>query len=294
MDTRKKAPTTNVVTVAPQTPLEAAVLGAGHFQLDADAAGRDIVCIGHRRLPKVVIPQQVAELASLNQVLGVGGGRAFSVAAGDPWLVTQEPADPALEVPAAEEYLVMGLRPMAVDGRPVRVVSGGTVVRLFLLPWTIPARTVELGGSRHYLVTGNRGVVGDWQRSADGRHGVVVGVADIWVGLMERQLAGDAELALRCDVPVPRIGEHGPTGAVPTSVGVFEGSPPMPDVADDDTIAVDAETSWRAKLPVLLTEGNVVEPVAVPEEVTLGPAPDGPWEFAFDAAVDGVSVSGLF
>jgi hypothetical protein len=262
--------------------VETAVVGAGFFQLDADTSGREVICIGHRRLPKVVLPQRDPGLKALNAVLGVGGGRAFSVSEGDPWVIRQEPRDDTLVVTAAEEYLVMGLRPLLDDGRPVRLASGGTVVRAYVLPWSLEARHLAVGSAVHYLVTSTRGLVGRWRRDSDGRRGVLIGVAETWVSMLERRQRSGHLLVLRADVPVPWVEDGGVTNVVPTAVGVYEVTPGPGD--DEDTIAIDAESRWVAKLPVVMTEGSVIDPVEVPGELELGDVPDGPWEFQAESA----------
>jgi hypothetical protein len=202
----------------------------------------------------------------------------------------------------------MGLRPLRVGGRPVRVAVRREVVRLFLLPWSIPAKTLHFGGEPHFVVTSARGVVGDWKVEPDGRFGVVVGVPEVWVGVLERHHRPDAGLVLRSDVPVPWIGDDGLSAAVPTAVGVFDrrgvrdgGGADSADSADSagetgeaGTVAgdigggVSPETgeSWLAKLPVVMTEGDVVRPVPVPDDVEVGEVPDGPWELEAHGTTD--------
>ncbi|MGH9092285.1 MAG: hypothetical protein ACRDZR_13055 [Acidimicrobiales bacterium] len=185
---------------------------------------------------------------------------------------------------AAEEYLVMGLRPLLAAGRPVRVAVRREVVRLLVLPWSVPALSLDFGGEPHYVVTGTRGVVGEWHQEADGRRGVVVGVPEVWIGVLERLSAPAGGLVLRCDVPVPWVGDDGLAGAVPTSVGVYvprhdpEAEPDggSPDGRSPDDPA--GSESWLSRLPVVLTEGDVVRTVPVPDGIEVGPVPDGPWE----------------
>lgn len=269
-----------MITYSPTTLLETAVLKSGRFALTTDAAGREVVAVGHRRLPRVVLQQKAEGLHGLMEEVAATGARVFTTTEGDPWRIVEaeeEPEDCA-SPPTAEEYLVMGLRPLLAAGRPARVAVRREVVRLLVLPWTIPALSLDFGGTPHYVVTGTRGVVGDWQQEPEGRRGVVVGVPEVWVGVLERLHAPDGELVLRCNAPVPWVGDDGIAGAVPTSVGVF-----VPRHGDGE--AGGAET-WLSRLPVVLTEGDVVRPVQVPEGVEVGPVPDGPWEREGHGAAD--------
>ncbi|HLN16238.1 MAG TPA: hypothetical protein VK277_05720 [Acidimicrobiales bacterium] len=277
------------ITYSPQTPLEAAVLASESFQLGADSSGREVVCVGPRRLPKTVVPRKSEGLHGLLGVLGTDAEalQAFNVIEGDPWQISEAEVDESLVTPAAEEYLVMGLRPLLADGRPVRVAVAGSVVRLFILPWTIPAKTLSFGGATHFLVTATRGVVGDWTLVADGREGVIVGVAEAWVSVFERQQTPGTELVFRCDVPVPWIGDGTLVYAAPQAVGVFEaraeGGTEAAGDEGDDTISVDVEVAWVAKLPVAMTEGTVVTPVEVPRDVAVARVPDGPFEMEWQS-----------
>lgn len=276
-----------MITYTPTTLLETAVLKSGRFALTTDAAGREVVAVGHRRLPRVILQQKADGLHGLMQEVAATGARVFTTTEGDPWRIVEaeeEPEDCA-SPPAAEEYLVMGLRPLLAAGRPVRVAVRREVVRLLVLPWTIPALSLDFGGAPHYVVTGTRGVVGDWQQEPDGRHGVVVGVPEVWVGVFER--LHDGNLVLRCNVPLPWVGDDGLTGAVPSSVGVFVprhggADDPAPDEPTElgagDGMEAGVGETWLSRLPVVLTEGDVVRPVAVPDGVEVGTVPDGPWE----------------
>lgn len=282
-----------MISYRPATLLERAVLEAGRFALTTDTAGREVVAVGHRRLPKVVLQQKADDLHGLMQEVATSGGRVFVAGEGDPWEireVDEEPED-AGSPTAAEEYLVMGLRPLVLEGRPVRVAVRREVVRLLVLPWAIPARTVQLGGETRFVVTGRRSLVGDWQTDPEGRQGVVVGVSEMWLGVLERRYGGAGGLVLRCDVPVPWVGDEGLAGAVPTAVGVYapraEGDPegPGPDGGGTGSATgggpgagSPAPVSWLAKLPVVLTEGDVVRSTAVPGDLDVGPAVEGPWE----------------
>jgi len=272
-----------VITYTPITPLEAAILESGRFELASDTAGREVICVGHRRLPKVVLQQKSEGLHDLIAAVSATGTAGFTVSEGDPWLIEEaEPSGDPVPV-AAEEYIVMGLRPMTSDGRPVRVASGRDVVRLFLLPWSMPPKTLNFGGESHYVVTSTRGVVGDWGTAPDGRTGVVVGVLEVWAGILERHYA-ETNLAFRSDVPVPWVGDGGLTNAVPTTVAVYEthgaeagngnGSNPTP------------SESWIAKFPIVMTEGNVVHPVHLPDGVDIADVPDGPWELEWQGSSD--------
>jgi hypothetical protein len=274
-------PETATTTYTPTTPLEAAVLESERFQFSTDTAGREVICVGQRRLPQVVLPRSSDGLHDLVDLLSAGGGRAFTASRGDPWLIESVDPDPEPSTVAAEEYLVMGLRPMRSDGRPVRVAGRRGVVRLFLLPWTMPAKTLDFGRHRHFVVTSSRGVVGDWTPANDGRRGMIVGVPEIWVGILERQWHPSTTLAFRCDVPVPWVADDGLTNAVPATVGAFAASG---DGRDPDGAPIpgflQGET-WVAKLPIVMTEGDVVSPVLVPSDITVDEVPDGPWELEF-------------
>lgn len=260
-----------MVPFTPGTPLEAAVLESGRFELATDTAGREVMVVGQRRLPKVVMLAKADGVHGLMEAVAATGAQAFASVSGDPWQIAEDEPDHAPSPTAAEEYLVMGLRPLLTDRRPVRVAAGSDVIRLFLLPWTIPARTVGFGGHAHFVVTSARGVVGDWEPIADGRHGVVVGVSEAWIGILERYLQPGSSLVLRCDVPVPWVGDGGLTNAVPHEVGVFDAG---------------SGESWVAKLPVVFIEGDVVRPVEVPPELEVGSVPDGPWELEAQGSSD--------
>jgi hypothetical protein len=270
-----------MITYTPKTPLEAAVLETGRFELATDTAGREVLSVGHRRLPKVVLQQKSEGLHDLMEALGAEGARAYSVAEGDPWHIEAEESGDEPSTVAAEEYLVMGLRPLMADGRPVRVAAGRDLVRLFLLPWVMPARTLDFGNGPRYVVTSNRGVMGDWILSEGARQGLIVGIPEVWVGILERQRKSDAALVFRCDVPMPWIGDTGLGHATPTMVGVFEVGGASEDASQDDGVG-----TWVAKLPVLMTEGNVVHPVDLPPDVSAEAVPDGPWELEFQGSSD--------
>ncbi len=283
-----------MITYSPATLLETAVLKSGRFALTTDAAGREVVAVGQRRLPRVILQQKAEGLHGLMQEVGSSGARVFTTSDGDPWRIVEaeeEPEDCA-SPPAAEEYLVMGLRPLLAAGRPVRVAVRREVVRLLVLPWTIPALSLDFGGTPHYVVTGTRGVVGDWRQEPDGRRGVVVGVPEVWIGVFERLYATDGDLVLRCNVPVPWVGDDGLTGAVPSSVGVFvprHDGAAQPGLAEPEAAAgfdLEAGETWLSRLPVVLTEGDVVRPVEVPAGVDVGPVPDGPWELDANGSAD--------
>ena len=156
------------------------------------------------------MPKKAEGLHDLMQALAATGGHSFSVTDGDPWVIEEEDDVAEAATAAAEEYLVMGLRPLRSDGRPVRVADGRGVIRLFVLPWVLPAKTVGFGNHSHFVVTSARGVVGDWEPIAGGRSGVVVGVPETWVGILERYRRPGSELVFRCDVPVPWIGDSRP------------------------------------------------------------------------------------
>ena len=273
-----------MITYTPTTPLESAILEMGRFELATDTAGREVICVGHRRLPKVVLQQKAEGLHDLVEAVTATGGRAFGVVEGDPWQIGEEDPDGAPAPVAAEEYLVMGLRPMTADGRPARVASGRDVVRLFLLPWSMPAKTLNFGGDAHYVVTSTRGVVGDWDIAPDGRIGVVVGVPEMWVGLLERHHAAGTGLVLRCDVPVPWIGDNGLTNAVPTTVAVFEHHDGPGENGNGSSPA--GGESWIAKIPIIMTEGNVVQPVHLPDDVDIDEVVDGPWELEWQGSTE--------
>ncbi|HMD45490.1 MAG TPA: hypothetical protein VKG43_04990 [Acidimicrobiales bacterium] len=270
------------VTYAPATPLEAAVLAARHFQLGTDSSGREVIVVGPPRLPRVVLPKKAEGISSLLEALGVDGPHAFSVHEGEPWTIIGATAEEPLTTVAAEEYLVMGLCPLLDQGRPVRVATGGSVVRLFLLPWLIAAKTLDLGDSHHFLVTNTRGLLGDWLPAEAGR-GVVVGVPEVWAGVFERAQKPDTELLFRCDVPVPWMGPTGLVNGVPTAVGVFEAHREAAAAGNEDTISVDVDAAWLGKVPIIMTEGSVVHPVKVPTQVDIGHIPDGPWEMEWQA-----------
>lgn len=280
-----------MITYSPTTLLETAVLKSGRFALTTDAAGREVIAVGHRRLPRVILQQKAEGLHGLMQEVATSGARVFTTTDGDPWRIVEaeeEPEDCA-SPPAAEEYLVIGLRPLLADGRPVRVAVRREVVRLLVLPWTIPALSLDFGGTPHYVVTGTRGVVGDWCQEADGRRGVVVGVPEVWIGVFERLYGLDGELVLRCNVPVPWVGDDGLTGAVPSSVGVFvprHGGEPTLDEPAEPGAGLEVGETWLSRLPVVLTEGDVVRAVQVPDGVDVGPVPDGRWELEGNEPAD--------
>jgi len=271
-----------MITFTPTTPLEAAVLESGRFELDTDTAGREVLVVGHRRLPKVVLLRKSDGLHGLLDALAVTEARAFTVTEGDPWQIDEDESEGAESPTAAEEYLVMGLRPMTAERRPVRVSARRDVVRLFVLPWTMPAKTVVFGGAAHYVVTSARGVMGDWEAVPDGRRGVVVGLPEMWVGVLERYKRPGSELVFRSDVPVPWIGESGLTGAVPTLVGVFEHAGADGDGTDGDS----GGETWMAKVPVVMVEGDVVRSVTVPDDIDVAGVPDGPWELEAQGEAD--------
>lgn len=289
-----------MIGYTPATLLEMAVLKSGRFAITTDAAGREVVAVGHRRLPRVILQQKAEGLHGLMEQVAATGARVFTTTEGDPWQIyeaEEEPEDCA-SPSAAEEYLVMGLRPLLAAGRPVRVAVRREVVRLFVLPWSIPALSLDFGGEAHFVVTGSRSVVGEWHQEADGRRGVVVGVPEVWIGVLERLSVPDG-LVLRCDVPVPWVGDDGLAGAVPTAVGVYVprrevgpdpdaapqdasgtpfGAPPADDGAAAGGAPAPGGETWLSRLPVVLTEGDVVRPVPVPDGIEVGPVPDGPWE----------------
>jgi hypothetical protein len=277
-----------MITYTPKTPLEAAVLESGRFEFSTDTTGREVICVGHQRLPRVVLQQKAEGIHELVTSLEAIGDRAFTASRGDPWVINSDEPDAELSTVAAEEYLVMGLRPMKSDGRPVRIAAGRDVVRLLLLPWTMPAKTLNFGGDRHYVVTSTRSVVGDWSAVTDGRRGVIVGVPEIWVGILERQCHRGSRLVFRCDVPIPWVGDTGLTNAVPGSVGIFEVADDPGDTAADGLDVIDGQPveSWVAKLPIVMSEGTVVSPILVPTDLTVEDVPDGPWELEFDSPSD--------
>ncbi len=286
-------PEAAMTAYTPTTPLEAAVLESERFQFSTDTAGREVVCVGQRRLPQVVLPQTADGLRDLVETLAEGGGRAFTASRGDPWLI--EPIDVDAEPPtvAAEEYLVMSLRPLKSDGRPVRVAGSRGVVRLFLLPWTMPAKTLDFGRHRHYVVTSSRGVVGEWAPATDGRRGMIVGLPEIWVGILERQCHPSTSLAFRCDVPVPWVADGGLANAVPTTVGAYAlsgfGDGYATGRSDASTDLLDGPRgteAWVAKVPIVMTEGDVVSPVLIPSDLTVDEVPPGPWELEFESPSD--------
>jgi len=293
MDRRRGGPLEHAVTYSPKTSLEAAVLAAGYLQVGTDSSGREVVAVGPPRLPKVVLPKKAEGISHLLSTLGVDSAHAFSVQEGDPWTISEADAEETLSVIAAEEYLVMGLSPMEAQRRPVRIATGGSVVRLFLLPWVIAANTLDLGDSHHYLVTSTRGILGDWLPAEVGR-GVVVGVPEVWVSVFERAQKTDSELLFRCDVPVPWMGSDGLVNAVPTSVGVYEARHDVGTSSGvEDTISVDVEAAWLGKVPIVMTEGSVVHPVKIPPQVDVIRTPDGPWEMEWQATYPDLSVAAM-
>lgn len=279
-----------MITFTPTTPLEAAVLESGRFELATDSAGREVLVVGHRRLPKVVLLQKSDGLHDLLDALASTGARAFAVTDADPWEIDEDEPEGADDPTAAEEYLVMGLRPLLAQRRPVRVTVRRDVVRLYVLPWTLPAKTVDFGGKAHYVVTSARGVVGEWEGVPDGRRGVAVGLPEMWVGVLERYKRPGSELVFRTDVPVPWVGESGLAGAVPRVVGVFERAG-----SDDPEAAMSIGASvaggpsgetWMARIPIVMTEGDVVQTVVVPDGVDVGDVPDGMWELEAQGSAD--------
>jgi hypothetical protein len=276
-----------MITFTPTTPLEAAVLESGRFELTTDSAGREVVVVGHRRLPKVVLLQKSDGLHDLLDAVASTGARAFTAAEADPWEIDEDEPESTDGPTAAEEYLVMGLRPLVAQRRPVRVTARRDVVRLYVLAWTLPAKTVDFGGTAHYVVTSARGVVGEWEAVPDGRRGVVVGLSEMWVGVLERYKRPGAELVFRTDVPVPWVGESGLAGAVPRVVGVFErvGSDDPEATKGGDTGDSGGET-WMAKVPIVMTEGDVVRTVVVPDDVDVGDVPEGMWELEAQESAD--------
>ena len=264
-----------MITYTPNTALEAAVLESGRFELTTDTVGREVLCSGPARLPSVVLARGLDGLRGLVEAVGGQDGCAFSVTAADPWQIEPMPGvDPPATVVAAEEYLVMGLRPMKLDGRPLRVATGRGVVRLYLLPWTMPAKTLNFGRGPHFVVTSTRSVVGEWVDVPDGRRGVVVGLPEVWVGILERQAGSGSSVAFRCEVPVPWVGDDGLANATPVTVGAYEISGGQQGDAADGR----RDEAWVAKLPIAMTEGNVVSPVLVPGDLDVDDVPDGPWE----------------
>ncbi|MDA8356187.1 MAG: hypothetical protein M0Z95_07840 [Actinomycetota bacterium] len=265
-----------MLTFTPTTPLEAAVLESGRFELATDTAGREVLVVGHRRLPKVVLLQKSEGLHALLDSVAATGSRSFTVSEGDPWQIEPDESEGGEDPTAAEEYLVMGLRPLTAERRPVRVASRRDVVRLYVLPWMMPAKTIGFGTAAHFVVTSARGIVGDWEVVPDGRRGVAIGLQEIWVGVLERYKRPGSELVFRCDVPVPWVSANGLADAAPAVVGVFEHS------GEGD----DSEETWVAKLPIVMVEGNVVHPVDVPDGIDVGEVPDGPWELEAQGSED--------
>lgn len=264
-----------MITYTPKTPLEAAVLESGRFEFSTDTAGREVVCVGHRRLPRVVLQMKSEGMQELIETAGADGGTAFRATEGDPWQIDDDEPDETLFTTAAEEYLVMGVRPMKVGGRPLRVAVRREVTRLFLVPWEIPATEVSFGDHAHFAVTSTRGVSGEWSAVDDGRRGVVIGVPEVWVGVLERNCRPGTDLVFRCDVSMPWIDESGLANAVPTTIGVFEASGAE---STDEEMSTPGDETWVAKLPIVMTEGNVVHPVDIPDNVTVDSVRIGPWE----------------
>jgi hypothetical protein len=257
----------------PRTVLESVVLESGRIELAEDSAGRPVLVVGHRRLAPVVLDRGLPALSGLVGVLTEAGGGAFCATEDDPWRI--EPDQGGTEaVAAADEVLVMALHPLQVGGRPLRVAAGRDLARLLLLPWCFAAQAVDFGAGGRYVVTATRALVGEWRPEADARRGVVLGVPEAWAGVLDRPGDDQGRLGFRCDVPVPWMAESAVAGDVPRRVGVFG-----------------AEGAFVARLPVVLTEGSVVEPVTVPDGVDVGPAPSGLFdgegagaaEFALDA-----------
>lgn len=279
-----------MITYTPRTALETAVLKSGRFELTTDTAGREVVCAGAERLPRVVLLRSAEGLQDLIGAVAGEESTVFTVTAGDPWQLEPEAVHKPTTVAAAEEYLVMGLRPLTLEGRPLRVVSGVDVVRLFLLPWTMPATTLNFGREPHFVVTSTRSLVGEWVGVPDGRRGVVVGLPEAWVGVLERQARSGSAVAFRCDVPVPWVGDDGLSNATPTTAAAYEvvGSAPL----DGGTAAGAGTQLWVARLPVAMTEGNVVRPVLVPGDLQVEEVHDGPWEAEWQSASN-FSMSGL-
>ncbi|MHB8319405.1 MAG: hypothetical protein ACYDEP_09300 [Acidimicrobiales bacterium] len=265
-----------MITYTPKTPLEAAVLESGRFEFATDSAGREVVCVGHRRLPPVVLQMKSEGMQELIETAGADGGTAFRATEGDPWQIENDEPDETLFTTAAEEYLVMGVRPMKVSGRPLRVAVRRSVTRLFLVPWEIPATEILFGDHAHFAVTSTRGVAGEWSAIEDARRGVVVGVPEMWVGVLERVCKPGAELVFRCDVPIPWVDESGLANAAPTTIGIFEASPDQ--ASDEEGPGALSDETWIAKLPIVMSEGNVVHPVDVPDDVSVDDVRDGPWE----------------
>lgn len=256
-----------MITYTPKTPMEAAVLETGHFELTTDTTGREVVSVGHERLAKVVLLQKAEGLHGLVEALGTHLGHTFRATQGEPWQIESVDVPGSTPPEAAEEYLVMGLQPLTAEGRPVRVAAGRELVRLFLAPWHLPALTIDFGNGRHYALNTNRNVIGDWT-PIDHRKGMVLGLPEMWCGILERQRRAGTTIVYRCDVPMPWVSPNGLTNAVPTAVGVFE-------VGRD---AADRTGTWVAKLPVFLAEGNALHPVELPQGVNSVLVPDGPWE----------------
>jgi hypothetical protein len=256
-----------MITYTPKTPMEAAVLETGHFEITSDTAGREVVCVGHNRLPKVVLVQKAEGLHGLIEAIGRDLGRSFTAIEGDPWEIESIDTEGVVSPESAEDYLVMGLQPVIAEGRPVRVAAGRELVRLFLAPWTVPALSLDFGSGARYALNTNRNVIGDWSPTDHGL-GMVVGVPEVWCSILERHRHEGTRVVYRCDVPMPWVSPNGLTNAVPTAVGVYEVG----------RQAGDRTGTWIAKLPVFLAEGTAVEPVQLPEGVDVVAVPDGPWE----------------
>lgn len=271
-----------MTTYTPKTPMEAAVFETGHFEFTTDTAGREVICVGHDRLPKVVLPKKAEGLHDLIEALGKESGRAFSITHSDPWHVEPVDAAPTALPEAAEEYLVMTLQPLLVESRPLRVAAGRELVRLFLAPWGVPALTLELGNTIHLALNTNRNVIGDWA-PLEGKRGMIVGVPELWCGILERHCDAETTLVFRCDVPMPWVSANGLTNAIPTTVGVFELGPS----------AIDRTGTWVAKLPVFMSDGTALDPVALPPHVSVGDVPDGPWELELMSPLEDFDMSEL-
>jgi hypothetical protein len=259
-----------MITYTPKTPMEAAVFETGHFELTTDTAGREVLCVGHDRLPKVVLPKKAEGLKDLMKVLGKNGGKAFTVTDADPWQVEPVAARTSALPEAAEEYLVMAVHTLLVEGRPLRVGAGRELVRLFLAPWYIPTIKLALGNTTHLALNTNRNVIGDWV-PLEGKRGMLLGVPEVWCSILERQRRPGSTMVYRCDVPMPWVSANGLTNAIPTTVGVYE-------LGEDAGDKSERTGTWVAKLPVFMTDGTAIDPVELPQAVSVAEVPDGPWE----------------
>src|SRR5271155_5547800 len=106
-----------MIVYSPKSPLEGAILESGRFELAIDTAGREVVCVGHRGLPKVVLQMKTDGVQDLVEAVAADGGTAFEITReGDPWRIEEAEPDGSPVPIAAEEYLVMGLRPLTAEG----------------------------------------------------------------------------------------------------------------------------------------------------------------------------------